>query len=146
MFQDKFTLVGVMCNMLQRRGHRLSVWQTPLPTQGRAFSSFRTPPTERRGNNLNRGKNFYLEAKARIWPRLSYMCHIRSTVVREKSALSSASWLPPAFGRRCRTRVAHTRKSRPSSGFGFQVKVLNPFKGVPFSLGTWKRTSKASPG
>ena len=26
-------------------------------------------------------RNFYLKAKARIWPWLSYMCHIRSTVV-----------------------------------------------------------------
>jgi len=35
--------------------------------------------SERRGNNLNGLKDFYMNAKARIWPRLSYVCHIRST-------------------------------------------------------------------
>ena len=34
--------------------------------------------TERRGNNLRGFEDIYLEAKARIWPRLSYMYHIRS--------------------------------------------------------------------
>jgi len=33
--------------------------------------------SERRGNNLKGFKHFYLEAKARIWPWLAYMCHIR---------------------------------------------------------------------
>jgi len=31
-------------------------------------------------NNLKRFKDFSLQVKARIWPRLSCMCHIRSTV------------------------------------------------------------------
>ena len=37
---------------------------------------------------------------------------------------------------RCRANVAHVRQSRPDSGLGFQVKVLNTLQGVPFSLGS----------
>jgi len=37
---------------------------------------------------------------------------------------------------RCRANMAHVRQSRPDSGLGFQVKVLKPFKVVPFSLGS----------
>ena len=33
------------------------------------------------GNNSNGFEDFYLEPKARIWPCLSCMCHIRSTAV-----------------------------------------------------------------
>ena len=38
---------------------------------------------ERRVNNLKVSRDFYLEAKARIWPWLSYMCHIGSTAAYE---------------------------------------------------------------
>ena len=34
-----------------------------------------------------------------------------------------------------RPRMAHARQSRPNSGRGFQVKVLEPFQVVPYSLG-----------
>ena len=34
----------------------------------------------RRGGTLQRFKNFNLEAKAQIWPRLFYMCHVRSGI------------------------------------------------------------------
>ena len=34
-------------------------------------------------------------------------------------------------GRRCRANMAHMRQSRPDSGLGFQVKVLQTFKVVP---------------
>ena len=37
------------------------------------------------GNNLKGLNDFHLKAKARIWPRLSYMCHIRSTAERPSS-------------------------------------------------------------
>jgi len=40
-----------------------------------------TSPSERRGNNVKRFKDFDLKMKARIWPRLCYVCHIRSTAV-----------------------------------------------------------------
>jgi len=36
---------------------------------------------ERRGSNLNRLKDFYLNAEARIWPRLSCMSNLASTVL-----------------------------------------------------------------
>ena len=32
--------------------------------------------------------------------------------------------------------MAHIRQSRPDSGFDFQVKFLETFKVVPFSLGS----------
>jgi len=32
--------------------------------------------------------------------------------------------------------VAHIRQSRPDSGLGFQVKVLDTLQGVPSSLGS----------
>ena len=34
-----------------------------------------------RGNNLKGLKDFCLKAKARIWPCLSYVCHIRARAV-----------------------------------------------------------------
>ena len=37
------------------------------------------PASERTRNNLKKYKDYYLKAKARIWPGLSHMCHIRST-------------------------------------------------------------------
>ena len=41
-------------------------------------------------NQFKRFKGFYLKAKARIWPWLSDMCHIRSTAV-ARPAFSPAS-------------------------------------------------------
>ena len=35
---------------------------------------------ERRGKTLNGFKDFYVKAKARIWPWLPYICHICSIV------------------------------------------------------------------
>ena len=43
--------------------------------------------SERRGNNLNGYKDFYLRAKARIRPLLSYMCHIRSTSISHEALI-----------------------------------------------------------
>ena len=37
---------------------------------------------------------------------------------------------------RCRANMAHIRQSRPDSGLGFQVDVLEPFHVVPSSLGS----------
>ena len=37
---------------------------------------------------------------------------------------------------RCRTNMAHVRRSRPDSGHGFQVEINNKHQGVPFSLGS----------
>ena len=42
-------------------------------TEGISGSAF-----ERRGNTVIRLEHFYLKAKARIWPWLSYMCFVRS--------------------------------------------------------------------
>ena len=36
----------------------------------------------------------------------------------------------------CRATMLHIRKLKPSSGIGFQVKVLNKFQVVSFSLGS----------
>ena len=41
----------------------------------------RCPAAGRRGKHLKGFKNFCLKATARIWPRLSYMCHICSKLV-----------------------------------------------------------------
>jgi len=41
------------------------------------------PASERRGNNLKFQRNFYLKDKARFWPGLSDMCHVRSTTAHE---------------------------------------------------------------
>ena len=65
------------------------------------------------------------QARARIWPCLSCICQIRSTAV-------PCPPTPPACTEvyfqasvvRCRCR-ANIRQSRPDSGLGFQVKVLN---------------------
>ena len=35
--------------------------------------------SERNANNLKIIQDFDLKDKARIWPRLSYVCHIRSS-------------------------------------------------------------------
>jgi hypothetical protein len=36
------------------------------------------PTSERRGNRVMFFNDFYLKAQARVWPRLSCMCHVRS--------------------------------------------------------------------
>ena len=49
--------------------------------QGYAFSSvaaMQLLPPMRRGNTSKRCKDFHPKCKARIWPWLSYMCHIHS--------------------------------------------------------------------
>jgi len=48
----------------------------------RVWSRFSDSASERRGNNLGDFHDLYLQVKARIWPRLSYMCHVRSTAER----------------------------------------------------------------
>ena len=49
--------------------------------------------SERRGINFNRFKAFYLKAMAGIWPRLSHMCRVRSTAVKEINfSLSEEGW------------------------------------------------------
>ena len=45
------------------------------------------PTPERRGNDLKGLNDFYLQTKARIWPILSYLCHIRWEAVRVGSPL-----------------------------------------------------------
>jgi len=50
-------------------------WGKQIKGQGLLTAS----PCERKENNVNGFKGFYLEADARTWPRLSYVCHIRST-------------------------------------------------------------------
>jgi len=55
-------------------------WLTKLcPLQSTSSSTPCSTAAERKGNQLKGLKDFYLNAKARIWPWLSYMCHIRST-------------------------------------------------------------------
>ena len=44
----------------------------------RGRSALDVSAVERRGDNLEGFNDFYRKAKARIWPWLSYMCHIRS--------------------------------------------------------------------
>jgi hypothetical protein len=65
-------------------------------------------------------KIFYLKAQARIWPWLSYMCHIQSE--------------PPG---RCRANMAHIGESMPDSGLDCQVKVLKTFWSIPRQAVTW---------
>ena len=55
-------------------------WHCPVVGQYRGRGSVE-PVTQRRGNNVKGVRDFCLKAKARIWPRLSCMCHIRSTAV-----------------------------------------------------------------
>ena len=42
-------------------------------------------------------KDFCLKAKARIWPGLSYMCHIRSTAVQSTFGASQTA-MPASVG------------------------------------------------
>jgi len=55
------------------------------------------------------------QAKAIIWPWLSYMYRIHPNPALE------------IFRSRCRANSAHIRQSKPESGLGFQVKVLETF-------------------
>ena len=70
-------------------GSNFSVWYDSIaqdvPGAGRdalawgrgRFSALSLTASEPRGNNLTRFKDFNLQATARIWPWLSYMCHIQ---------------------------------------------------------------------
>ena len=49
---------------------------SPASSLSATSDSFAAEP---RGNEIKGFKSFYLKAKARIWSRLSFMCHIRST-------------------------------------------------------------------
>ena len=72
--------------------------ESPLDTQ---LSSADAPGQARRGNNSKGFKDFSLKAKARVWPGLSYMCHVGSTadeaclvaIVAGGSPGGGASWL-----------------------------------------------------
>ena len=53
---------------------------TRRATSGPWLAMFTAPSsTVRRSNRLKGFEDFYLNAKARIWPWLSYVCHVRST-------------------------------------------------------------------
>ena len=55
---------------------------TPYTLHPTPYTLHPTPTSERRGNNLKGFTDFNLKAEARIWPWLSYMCHICSKAVR----------------------------------------------------------------
>jgi len=57
------------------------VWfaASPLGSSVSRAKVNRRTASERRGDNLKGFEGFYLKAKARIWPGLSYVCQIRST-------------------------------------------------------------------
>ena len=50
--------------------------------------------SERRGNNIKRVIDFYLKAKAKIWPWLGYMCHVRSETDAPESSTQTANLKP----------------------------------------------------
>ena len=52
---------------------------SPVVVEGGECGGRRVSASERRGSRLKGFKDFYLKAKAKIWPCLTYMCHIRST-------------------------------------------------------------------
>ena len=54
-----------------------------------SISSNPRPASERRRNNLKYFEGFYLKVKSRIWPGLSWMCHIRSTAETREEDLGS---------------------------------------------------------
>ena len=79
-------------------------------TRAKPSSPLPRSTAERRGNHSKGFKDLYLKAKARIWPGLSCMCHVRSTAVllvpyslegghesrmRLRSASQAALSLPP---------------------------------------------------
>jgi len=121
-------------------------------------SHFPQTATERKRNNFKDVKDFYLKAKARIWPGLSYMCHIRLPESQGQNLAWTVLYVPyslkAAFPKSCassssispgtttlsvssvlpycsRPNMAHRRQSRPDSGLDFQVKVLKSFKSFP---------------
>ena len=58
---------------------------------------------------------------------------------------SRITWPTPAkrlSASRCRATMARIRQSRPDSGLGFQVKVLQNFYAAPPSLGNWRRATE----
>ena len=61
-------------NIIHSLGHGERTFTVRVPGQKRGWGS----DCERRGNTLEGYNDFSLKSKARIWPCLSYMCHIRS--------------------------------------------------------------------
>ena len=61
-------------------------------------------------------------------------------------ALAEPARPPHESACRCRADTAHARQSRPDSGLGFQVKVVEIFEGVPSSRGSGgEKESKRAP-
>ena len=71
----------------------LSLGRVPS-VSGNAHAFIDSTTSEQRGNNSKACKNFYLKDKARIWPRLSCMCHVRSA-----SACAFPTSLPASLHR-----------------------------------------------
>jgi len=60
------------------------------------WSFFSTAASERRGGNLKDFKDFYLQAKARIWPSLSFVpCSLDSGMVTVQGYLAHKKTPPP---------------------------------------------------
>ena len=83
----------------------LFFWQeSPLDTQ---FFPADSPGVaaltafKRRGNNSKELTGFYLKAKARIWPGLSYMCHVHSTADGACRVAMLTGVSPGLFHRKC---------------------------------------------
>ena len=74
-WDDPFEVMAIECRSVppHRTPPQPLADCTPPPLPQPLFVS------KRRGINLKGLQDFYLKAKARIWPWLSYMCHIRST-------------------------------------------------------------------
>ena len=87
--------------------------------------------SQRSRDNLKRFQDFHLNAKARIWPRLPYMCHIRSTsewerggrvlVGEDNPVHFSGQSIHPTVGNLQRHRVMPT---------AFLMEVLTPGRGL----------------
>jgi len=80
-------LTELAATLVARENNRvLSFSQSPIPRfkirskpKLKMIKVCRGTTFERRGNNVKHVNDFYLKAKARIWPCLSYVCNIRST-------------------------------------------------------------------
>ena len=65
------------------------------------------------------------KSKARIWPWLSYMRHIRSTADAAHGGVArSCRPVTEVRATRCRANVAHIRQSRPLSGLDSHAETL----------------------
>jgi len=102
--------------------------------QGDEESSPAEAASERNGNNLKGFNDFYLNAKARIWPWLSqariwtwlsYMCRFRS-----RGCHTTRSGLCSSHANVASS--SHIRQPSPDFDLGVQVKVLVLY--VPISL------------